>query len=115
MNLKKELDLRTREKILTIMLILKDIGTLIIWTFIFNVIFCICIKNDWFSPFIPYTNINNSQFWIMFKYFLSIIPLILFFRGLSGKYTVMLEKTTIDENNFGKAKCLRFRRIRRIK
>lgn len=103
--------LHTREKIISTMLVLKDIFGMIIKSFFITILLSVSIDNGWLSPLIELYNITDKEFWSLFRCFLLMLPFITFHNALIGKYTVILEEITV-ENKFGSAKLQKFRRIK---
>ena len=104
-------DLHTREKILSIMLVLKDIFGMIIKSFFITILISVSVDNGWLSPIIELYDITDKEFWSLFRCFLFMLPFITIYNALIGKYTVIHKKITI-ENKLGIAKLQRFRRIK---
>lgn len=108
------MNLHTREKLLSVMLVFKDICRLLIKIFCATVLFCVCVENGWLSPLIPLYDITNKEFWAVYWCLLCVVPFIIFYNILFGKYTVIIEKTSV-EKEYESAKYQRFSKIRRIK
>lgn len=105
------MDLRRREKLLSVLLVCKDILKTIINIFCATILFCAGVDNGWFSPVIDGCNITNIEFWKLFQCLLILIPFITFYHALNGKYIVII-KEHAAENKEGVAKLQRFRRIK---
>lgn len=105
------MDLHMREKLLSVMLVCEDIFKTIINIFCATILLCVGVDNGWISPLIDIYDITSKEFWELFRCFLLLIPFITFYHALIGRYTVIIEKQTV-ENKHGLAKLQRFRRIK---
>lgn len=105
------MNLHTRERLLSVMLVCKDILKTVIYIFCATILLCVGVDNGWFSPLIDVYDITNVEFWGLFRCFLLLTPFITFYHALIGRYTVIIDKHTV-ENKYGKTKLQRFRRIK---
>ena len=80
-------NLKTKEHILTIALIIKDVIILFLQCLIATVLVCVCIENGWILSN-DTTEVSNAMFWKLYSAIFIFVPLIMFYRGITGKYHV---------------------------
>ncbi len=95
-------DTQVRKIICMIMLIVKDGVKLLAYCLIATILVCICMENGWIlSDYV--TDISYDMFWKLYSAIFVFVPLVMFYRGITGRYKVEI-KAYKDESSLGYAK-----------
>lgn len=84
-------NIQKREIVLTIMLIVKDAIMWIIRCLIATILFSVCVENGWILSN-DNSDISYTMFWELYSTILIVVPLIMFYRGITGKYFVEIKE-----------------------
>ena len=91
-----------RKIICMIMLIMKDVINLLTGCLIATIFASVCMENGWIiSDYI--TDVSHDMFWKMYSAILILVPLIMFYRGATGRYKVEIKEYKA-ESELGYAK-----------
>lgn len=82
---------QTRKIILTIILIIKDATMWIIRCLIATILFSVCVENGWILSN-DTEDISYTMFWELYSAILILVPLIMFYKGITGKYFVEIKE-----------------------
>ena len=91
-----------RKIICTIMLIVKDAIILIIQCLIAAILASVCVENGWILPN-KSIDVSYAMFWDLYSVIFTLVPLIMFYRGIIGKYHVEIKEEK-SESTIGIAK-----------
>lgn len=103
-----------RKIILTIMLIVKDAIMWMIRCLIATILFSVCVENGWILSNYA-TDVSYTMFWKLYSVIFILVPLIIFYRGITGKYFVEIKEyksefpICVAKNKQEKCKILIFR------
>lgn len=86
---------RARKIILTIKLIVKDVIKLMAHCLIATILVSVCMENGWIISDYT-TNISHNEFWKVFSAVFVLVPLIMFYRGITGRYYVEIKEYKIE-------------------
>lgn len=82
---------QTKKIVLTIMLIVKDAIMWIIRCLIATILCSVCVENGWILSN-DTTDISYTMFWKLYSTILTLVPLIMFYRGITGKYFIEIKE-----------------------
>lgn len=80
-------NVKAKECILTILSIIKDLIVLLFQCLIATILVSVCIENGWILSNSS-TNVSYAIFWDLYSVIFTLVPLIMFYRGITGKYHV---------------------------
>lgn len=95
--------LTKQEKVCSVILIIKDVFLLLAQCLIVTILCSVCIENGWVTSF--QTEVSYDMFWKIYSSVFVLVPLILFYRGITGKYIIEV-KTYKVSNPMSKAEKL---------
>lgn len=84
-------DVRTKERILTITLIVKDAISLLLHCLIATILASVCIENGWILSN-DTADVSYTMFWKLYSVIVTLVPLIMIYRGITGKYLVEIRE-----------------------
>ncbi len=95
-------DTRIRKTICMIMLIVKDGIKLLAQCLIATILVSICMENGWILSNYA-SDVSYDIFWKLYSAIFLLVPLIMFYRGVTGRYRAEIEVFK-DESPLGYAK-----------
>lgn len=90
-NSQTNLYLQIRTIILTVMLIVKDAIKWIIRCLIATILVSVCMENGWILSN-DNVEVSYAMFWKLYSAIFVLVPLIMFYRGITGKYRIEIAK-----------------------
>lgn len=84
-------NIKTKKHIITISLIIKDIIKLSFQCLVATIFASICIENGWILSDKP-TDISYDMFWELYSLTVIVVPLVMFYRGITSKYHVEIKE-----------------------
>lgn len=90
-NSQTNLYLQIRTIILTVMLIVKDAIKWIIRCLIATILVSVCMENGWILSN-DNVDVSYAMFWKLYSAIFVLVPLIMFYRGITGKYRMEIAK-----------------------
>ena len=79
------------------MLIIKDAIMLMVRCLITTILVGVCVENGWlFSSYA--TDISYSDFWKFYSAIIVLVPIIMFYRGLTGSYKVEIKECNSNDS-----------------
>lgn len=97
-------DTQIRKIICMIMLIVKDGVKLLAQCLIATILASICMENGWILSYYT-TNVSYDMFWKLYSTIFVLVPLVMFYRGVTGRYKVEI-KVFKDKTLLGDAKLV---------
>lgn len=88
-------DTQIRKIICMIMLIMKDFIKLLMQCLIATILVSICIENGWILSNCD-TDVSYAMFWKLFSDIFVFVPLIMFYRGITGRYKVEIKVYKVE-------------------
>lgn len=92
-----KIDVKRRKVICCLFLIIKDTIKLLANCLIATILCSICIENGWIFQG-DTTEISYDMFWKLYSAIFVLVPLILFYRGLMGRYKVEIKEVNIEKS-----------------
>lgn len=83
-------NVRIKKYILTIASIVKDVIVLLFQCLIATILVSVCIENGWILSN-DIADVSYAMFWKLYSGIFILVPLIMFYRGITGKYRVKIE------------------------
>lgn len=83
--------IRIKEYTLTIALIVKDVIVLLFQCLIATILVSVCIENGWILSN-DTADVSYAMFWKLYSAIFTLVPLIMFYRGITGKYHVEIRE-----------------------
>lgn len=84
-------NIKNKKHITTIALIIKDIIKLSLQCIVATILASICIENGWILSYEP-TDISHAMFWKLYSLIFILVPLIVFYRGITSRYHVEIKE-----------------------
>ena len=86
---------QARKIICMIKLIIKDSIKLLGDCLIATILVSVCMENGWILSKYT-TEVSNDMFWKLFSAIFVLVPIVMFYRGIMGKYKVKIEMYKVD-------------------